>query len=337
MKYQPGDTILILATNEEGKVIEELDNNMVLVEVKGIRFPVYKDQVDFPYFKMFSEKKLMNDAPVKKYIDNIKKEKSNVKQKVSDGVFLSFLPVYDKDVFDDNVINKFKLYLINQTDEAYHFDYSLFYSGDNQFQLRNQIEPLAEFYLNDIQFEDLNDNPRFDFEFSLVNEDKTKAPYYEYSLKPKAKQLFKKIEEMQVKNQAAFTYEIFKEYPFKTEEIIPDMPPGKGYKLYDISRIKEHVTPARRVVDLHIEKLSDNWKHLSNFEILTIQLKEFEKYYDLAVFHYQPSLIVIHGIGIGKLKDEIHNILRNKKEVRSFINQYHPNYGYGATEIYFSY
>jgi hypothetical protein len=27
--------------------------------------------------------------------------------------------------------------------------------------------------------------------------------------------------------------------------------------------------------------------------------------------------------------------LRYKKEVRSFVNQFHPSFGYGATEIYF--
>jgi hypothetical protein len=95
--------------------------------------------------------------------------------------------------------------------------------------------------------------------------------------------------------------------------------------------------PARSVVDLHIEKLTDNWKGLSNFEILTIQLKYFEKYYNLAVAHRQPNLIMIHGIGTGKLRNEIHEILKTKKEVKSFANQYHHDFGFGATEIFFQY
>ena len=95
--------------------------------------------------------------------------------------------------------------------------------------------------------------------------------------------------------------------------------------------------PARTVVDLHIEKLTDSWKQLSNFEILTIQLKAFEKYYELAVAHHQSSLTVIHGVGVGKLRDEIHDVLRLKRQVKSFINQYNQLYGYGATEIYFEY
>jgi dsDNA-specific endonuclease/ATPase MutS2 len=66
-------------------------------------------------------------------------------------------------------------------------------------------------------------------------------------------------------------------------------------------------------------------------------LREFEKYYELAILHMQPTLIIIHGVGEGKLRDEIHDILRLKQEVKSFVNQYHPLYGYGATEIYFQY
>ena len=68
---------------------------------------------------------------------------------------------------------------------------------------------------------------------------------------------------------------------------------------------------------------------------LTLQLQTLEKYLDLAVAHHQPSMIVIHGVGTGKLRDEIHEILRTRRDVKSFINRFHPAYGYGATEIFF--
>ena len=71
--------------------------------------------------------------------------------------------------------------------------------------------------------------------------------------------------------------------------------------------------------------------------MLDLQLKTFEKFYELAVLHHQPQLIIIHGVGTGRLRDEIHDVLRLKKEVKSFVNQYHHSYGYGATEIYFQY
>jgi hypothetical protein len=188
-----------------------------------------------------------------------------------------------------------------------------------------------------VNFEDLTDGPRIEMEFSLDNEDKKKAPYYETSLKLKGKQVFKRIEALQLKNEASFSYELFNTYPDKVEEEKADLSRlgNAGFRVFDASKTRENLAPARTVVDLHIEKLTDNWNHLSNFDILSAQLNAFEKYYELAVAHRQPELIVIHGVGEGRLRDEIHERLRLKDEVKSFVNQFHHSYGYGATEIYF--
>ena len=44
---------------------------------------------------------------------------------------------------------------------------------------------------------------------SLPNPDKSKAAYYETSLKLKAQQLFKKIEEIKLKGEPTFSYKLF--------------------------------------------------------------------------------------------------------------------------------
>lgn len=337
MKYQPGDKILVLLTDEEGTVLEIMTEKMVLVEVKGVKFPIYTDQIDFPYFKMFTQQRKAEKKKI--FIDNVQKEKAMPRVKEGNGVRLSFIPVFDKDIFDDDIVEKFKLYLLNQNETAYTFTYNLMIGGESDFQLKNTIEPLSDFYLHDVRFEDLSDSPRFEFEFALKDPDKKKAPYYESSLKLKAKTLFKKIEEIQLKNEPGFSYSLFEDYPDKLVEEKVDLTKlgNSGFRIYEANKIKQNLEPARSVVDLHIEKLTDSWKHLSNFEILSMQLKAFEKYYELAVMHHQPSLTIIHGVGIGKLRDEVHEILRLKKEVKSFVNQYSPQFGYGATEIFFEY
>ena len=109
-----------------------------------------------------------------------------------------------------------------------------------------------------------------------------------------------------------------------------------GYRIYDAGKLKQNLPPARSVVDLHIEKLTDNSAALTSYEMMQLQLNTFEKYFELSVAHNQSTLIVIHGVGEGKLRNEIHEILRLKSEVKSFVNQFHPLYGYGATEIYFN-
>ncbi len=119
-------------------------------------------------------------VPKKKiFVDDIRKEKKVPKKKVADGVLLQFIPVFDKDVFDDDIVEKLKIYLVNQNEEAYNFDYKLFFGGENNFQLKNTIAGLSDFYLHDISFEDMSDNPKFDVEFSLQVENKKKAPYFE--------------------------------------------------------------------------------------------------------------------------------------------------------------
>lgn len=335
MKYQLGDTVLLLHSDEEGQIIEIINDKMVMVNVKGVKFPAYLDQIDFPYFKRFSQKKTDFKKP-KQYVDDIKKEKNNAKYKVGEGVWLALLPVFDKDVFDDDIVEKFRVYLVNQTNTVFHFTYLLSLDGKEDFELNNEILPLNDFYLHDVLFENLNDSPKFWFEFSLPKPDKSKAEYYETFLKLRAKQVFQKIEEMKLKQEASFSYLLFEKYPDRVVEDKPDLSrlSAAGFKINESSKTKAGAPP-RTVVDLHIEKLTDYWQKMDNAAKLDLQLKTFEKYYDLALQHHQSMLIVVHGVGTGKLRDEIHALLRHKKEVKSFVNQFHPSFGYGATEIYF--
>lgn len=339
MKYQIGDKIIVLHSNEEGEVIEIINDKMVMIQVRGVKFPAYMDQIDFPYFKRFTEKKLFPAEPKKKYVEDLPKEKKSVKpveKRVADGVWLSFLPRFVSDEFGDDIVTELKVHLINRTETPLNFIYSLQFFGKQEFEVRGEVMAFTDFYLHDVDFEDMNDSPAFVFEFSLLKADKKKADYYEASVKLKPKQLFDRIELLKEKGEATFTYKLFDQYPDRPYDDYVETPVPKGTKVYSLKDIRQHIQPARTVVDLHIEKLTDSWKHLTNGEILTMQLKEFDKWYDAAIANYQPHLIVIHGIGSGKLRDEIHQLLRNRREVKSFVNQFHPSFGYGATEIYFN-
>jgi hypothetical protein len=343
MKYQVGDEIIVLHSNEEGRVVEIMNDKMVMIEVRGVKFPAYMDQIDFPYFLRFTKKKIVPEKKPepKLHIDQVPKEKPKPNQiRVADGVWLSFIPKFSLDDFNDEVVDLLKIHLVNKTPDAYRFRYIQQFSGRTDFELENEIAPFHDFYLHDISFESVNDSPSFSFDFSLAVAHKKKATHFEASLKLKPKQVFKRIEEMKENNEPTVSYQLFTEYPDKTaEEPMVELSAlaAKGYKVYDASRIRQNLPPARSVVDLHIEKLTNNWKDLSNIEILGIQLHEFEKWLDLAIAHRQPSLVVIHGVGEGKLRDEVHDIIKTKREVKNFINQYDPRFGYGATEIFFKY
>ncbi|HEY6955215.1 MAG TPA: hypothetical protein VI385_08215, partial [Flavisolibacter sp.] len=190
MKFQVGDKVLVLHSNEEGEVIDIINDKMVMVDVRGVKFPAYTDQLDFPYFKRFTEKKLFPEKKGKKYIEDLKKEKESPKHKTVDGVWLSFLPVMDTDEFGDDVVTELKVHLVNHTYKSYKFFYRLQFFGKSEFELKNEVHPFGDFYLHDVAFEDMSDSPAFTFEFSLLNPDKAKAEYFEANIKLKPKQLF---------------------------------------------------------------------------------------------------------------------------------------------------
>jgi len=347
MKFEVGDKVVIQHSNDEGEVVEIINDKMVLVDVRGVKFPAYTDQLDFPYFKRFTEKKLFpGEKKPKKYIDQVPPEKPAPGKKkepiarLAEGVWLTFLPVWDSDEFGDDVVQSLKIYLVNSTTTGFNFSYNMAALGESEFALDNQIPAGQDFYLHDIPFENLNDNPVFECEFSLVTPDKTKADHYETSLKLRAKQVFGRIEEIKKKGEATFSFKLFESYPYKPVEETVDtrsLLSGSGFRIYEASRARQHLEPARSELDLHADKITDKPGALDNFEILTLQLQTFEKYFDLAVAHHLPSMVVIHGVGSGKLRDEIHEMLRVKRNVKSFVNRYDPRYGYGATEIFFQY
>jgi hypothetical protein len=341
MKYQVGDEIVVLHSNEEGRIIEIMNDKMVMIEVRGVKFPAYMDQIDFPYFKRFTEKKLFptKHSPSKVYVDQIPKEKIQKNDsKEDEGVWLNLFPKFSLDDFNDEVVTSLKVFLSNRNRVPYQFDYEQQTNNESDFSLASSVPAHTDFYIHDIDFAKVNDGLHFFIDFSLSEPHKKKADHFESNLKVKPKQLFNKIEKLKEDESPFIGYPLFEVYPDKVEDnhIPLDILRNAGFKVYDASKIKQHIPAARSVIDLHIEKLIDRHSHLNNAEILQIQLDEFEKWFELAQLNHLPSLTIIHGVGKGKLKQEIHDLLKVKKGVKSFINQYSEFYGYGATEVFFS-
>ena len=338
MKYQIGDNIIINLTNEEGKVIEILNEKMVMIEVKGVKFPAYMDQIDFPYFKMFSKQLAEKPKPTKVYIDDVKREKPKPTQKENTGVWLSMFPVISSDTFGDDVIEFFKIYLLNQTEHRLTFEYNFIQQGSSVFEFKNELLPYHDFYVHDVAIEAISDNPKFDVILSLTNPIKNKAEYVETQYKLKGKKVFEQVQLLKETGQASIKHLLITDYPSqeKQEKLDLSKLTNNGLKVLTAKDYINQLPTARTVIDIHIEKIVHNHKHLSNSEIINLQMQEFEKWYNIAVQQNAPLMIVVHGIGDGVLKNEVHEFLKYKKAVSSFFNTYHPSFGYGATEIKFN-
>jgi len=86
-------------------------------------------------------------------------------------------------------------------------------------------------------------------------------------------------------------------------------------------------------IDLHIEKLRNDYQFINSAEILSIQLAYFQKTLDAAIVHQAPEIIFIHGAGNGTLRHEIHKILSKHHKIQTFMDARKEKFGYGATKV----
>lgn len=344
MKFSIGDIVLLKRTGEEGRVVGFVNQEMIEVEVAGTHFPAFLDEVDHPYLKWFTEKK---QSVAKKTAHPIPATEQKAERlpahNVDPGFHLSFLPVFRFDEFED-VVDKLKTYFINQTAYELVLQYECAGRNGSIFSHKATLKPFSHFYLHDIPFEEMHDAPRFSWIVEQTHVTSRSGSMRDV-LRIKPKKLFEYINKAQMANSPLFHIKLATDFPTHSE--IAEWETDSSKK----SRIKAEISSgmpaskkptvkakaASRPVDLHIENLVDNVSGLSNFEMLTIQLQAFEDAMDEAIALQQQSLIVIHGVGKGKLKEEIHSLLPNYAEVDFFQHDWSPRYGYGATEIFFRY
>lgn len=85
------------------------------------------------------------------------------------------------------------------------------------------------------------------------------------------------------------------------------------------------------VIDLHLTDEIINSSHYEPQYSLSIQMDYLEKELDNALVQGCDSITIIHGIGEGILKKEVHKYLKSHPHVGEFKNEYNPLYGFGST------
>jgi len=86
-------------------------------------------------------------------------------------------------------------------------------------------------------------------------------------------------------------------------------------------------------VDIHIEKLVSKHQHLSNSQIVKIQMEHTEQAIKRAFVLGMHRLVIIHGIGNGTLKEEVRKLLKRYSNIR-YADASFQKYGNGATVVY---
>lgn len=259
----------------------------------------------------------------------------------SKGLQLAFDPLPEP----DGQVRRYNIYLLNDTRNDYLFTFELQLGGrvvqrDNHKIARTSYVPVGQ-----LQFDQLNDTPAAVISCWRLTTSGT-GPKMEKSLRIRPKQFFKRVKTAPLLNRKVHLYLVFepnadqsapetkedlRDYTLKNTRPKPDWNDLRTRMTHEVLEMAEFIPE----IDLHIEQLTNDHKKLSNAEILRIQLFHFDQYTRKAIRLGVERVFIIHGIGKGKLRDAIASRLIQMPEVRSFRNEYHHRYGYGATEVIF--
>jgi hypothetical protein len=333
MKFSIGDPIILLRSGEEGHVTAYINNDMIEVKVGKTIFPVHMNEVDHPYLKWFTDKakKKKGTLPEQLPVERITERK----QRMARGVYLSFMPVYKFDGIED-VVELVKVYLLNELPQPVKFVYDVKFAHKSEFKHEGTLHGFGNIYIHSITYPDMNDQPRFHWQLTDTTNELMETADGILRIRPQ--KLFEHITQMMQNNEPTFAYPLIEDFaPKKKKEDIdqwmPPPPPKAALPVVTTRTIES----GKYEIDLHIESLIENTRGLSNAEMLTIQMDTLRHYVQLALVHRQERMVVIHGLGKGRLREEVHAVLKKIPEIARFKNEWSGKYGFGATEIYFRY
>ncbi|MCM5663515.1 Smr/MutS family protein [Galbibacter mesophilus] len=106
----------------------------------------------------------------------------------------------------------------------------------------------------------------------------------------------------------------------------------QGIKQKKKSPKMEKVVPPMEV-DLHIHKLTESTRGMTNFDMLNLQMDTAKHKLEFAIEKRIQKIVFIHGVGQGVLKTELEYLFGRYDNV-TFYDADYKTYGLGATEVY---
>ena len=350
MLFAYGTKIQFIKSQERGTIMGWIDHEMVRVKLEesGMEIPAFaRDLIRVEQAAAKGTGTKAKIVPGKKKNVPVMPERPPAETQYlvikSLGLQLAFAPVANP----EGEIEKYTIYLINDTNYAILYHLELCIDGESIFQKDGTIKAIEALEIEDFLKDELNDSPVFNIAAWQLT---TAGPgeKHKKSLKIKPQQFFKKIRTAPLLNIPVHHYRIFESFdklePNQEEDLkaytqrnsrpsydqAPDV--QDRYRNFDLREAAEFIPE----IDLHINNLLNYPQKLNKSKILRTQLEHFEKFMTDAIRLGMTRVFIIHGIGEGKLKDHISSRLLQMPEVKTFKNEFHPKYGFGATEVILS-
>lgn len=326
MKLRIGDKVRFLNEVGEGIITRFRDKDTVFVEME--------DGFEIPYLCKHLVP-VHTELILNPEVENIEMELETI---LSDSIYFIIEPDHEL----PSLVSDYKFYLFNSSSYNVSFTYSV--KDDEYFQTlkHGELGAYQKIFLKQVKknffkeyvyhkieclfyknmhyksqiplAEVLYINEKIISQSSLIEHHEFKFKVYAYILKDNF--LDKQIVEQTLRPEDMTRLKSIKEFKQPQKKSIA----------------KQRIKDLTREIDLHIDELVDSHKNLTNYEIMSIQLERFEKELQYCMSNGIKKLILIHGVGNGKLKQEIISILKTVDDIEYFDASY-KEYGYGATEV----
>lgn len=233
--------------------------------------------------------------------------------------------------------NHYEVFLINDLNSDYAYSLQRL-AGQQLLQTKNgQIQAGSFQNVTLLPFHQLNDSLNFKLEvwekLSLGSGAKQT-----FELKLKAQHFFKTPKTLALVNQPGFNFTFKKKEKPKVPETLQSLAKSTKIPRKQTSGSKDELLEKAAFpieLDLHYEALpQQGFDRRNPPSILKFQLEVFDQYIAKAKNLGIEKVFIIHGVGAGVLKKALQDRMQWNPAVTKYTNEYHPKYGFGATEVY---
>jgi DNA-nicking Smr family endonuclease len=324
-----GDKVRLVHGKEEGFIYAFLPGNVVEIEIEdGFRIPVLRNEiVTISPVEAQRMQRMEGGDKIAPQSDKIVSRQAAFAEK---GIYLAFVSVNDRAVI---------LHLINNTDWTLPFQVTSQKDSAHTGLAAGLLLPRTAQKVTELQMKDFEVWPVFEFTILYHREGNfVKRTPLEKKMKPRAQSFYNSKKTAPVLGKEAFVYQLDEEEIVKKEEVKVKESFSEDLRaslMGGAAVAKIEVDKPEKVIDLHIQKLSDDSSRLSKDEMLKKQLSAFETGLELAIASGMEEITFIHGAGNGVLRNELHRHLSKHQHVQYFKDAQKEKFGYGATLVKF--
>ncbi len=313
-KFSLGQTVLIRESGQLGTVCRCEDRSLYWLDIGGSMECFFEEELDEDLSSYKPQGSDRQPARVDEVAD-------------PSALYVAFVP--EKGAADSSGF--MDVYLINESASSLEVSYVFTVRSGTVHQQKQVLSRQATQYLHRLHWDQLNDGAMIILRWER---DHAVGPA-EITQKLKPNRFFSKMGMVPLLQCEGYVYR----FPLSRSGLsqLPVAHVVSEQKVLTAMgrkpTMKEKEIAVPEVCDLHIQALEPNWHLMSSAEILTKQLKVFQRFLDQSVACGHRRIVVIHGVGNGTLRSKVHELLKTDPRVADFEYGYLPPYGFGATVV----